>query len=153
MNRPNVIFGTLGLAISAYVFFTASKFPMTPGANVGPGYYPMLLAAGLAALSAGLLIRSLLKMDNESFEKLDIKSPEIRRSFIALVATVLYALGMQFLGFIFASILYLFALMFLLRNRAYVKMSLVSIGVSVSVYFIFSRVLNLTLPLGFFVGG
>lgn len=150
MNKPNFIYSILGLILSIYVFLTASSFPTPPGNTIGPGYYPMLLSIGLLVMSSVLLIQTLLRVGKEEFEKFNIKSSEVIRFAVSFIATVIYAIAMQFLGFILASVLYLFFLMYLLKNREYIKMSIISVGVSVSVYLIFSNVLNLTLPLGFF---
>lgn len=150
MNKPNLIYSILGLILSIYVFVTASSFPTPPGNTMGPGYYPILLSIGLLVLSAILLIQTLLKAGKETFEKFDMKSPEVIRFMVSLLATVIYAFVMQYLGFILASVIYLFFLMYLLLNRAYIKMAIISVGVSVSVYLVFSHALNLTLPLGFF---
>lgn len=150
MNKPNFIYSILGLILSIYVFLTASSFPTPPGNTIGPGYYPMLLSIGLLVMSSVLLIQTLLRVGKEEFEKFNIKSSEVIRFAVSFIATVIYAIAMQYLGFILASVLYLFFLMYLLKNREYIKMSIISVGVSVSVYLIFSNVLNLTLPLGFF---
>lgn len=151
MNKPNIISALIGIALSIYVFVTASAFPVTPNTQIGPGYFPVMLSVGLFILCASLLVQALLKKGKLDYEKLDIRSPELIRSFLALVATIAYAIIMQIVGFIITTIFYLFFLMHLLKNRHYKQMTFVAIVVSVVVYIVFKKVLNLTLPTGFLI--
>ncbi len=151
MNKPNIVSGLIGIAISTYVLLVASNFPSIPGSKIGPGYFPVLLAIGMMCASMILLIQALLKKGELRYNKLNIKSPELIRSFLSLVATVFYAIIMQFTGFIVATVFYLFYLMYLLKNRNYKQMVILSVLISIAVYIVFKGILKLTLPTGFLI--
>lgn len=151
MNKPNIIAGILGMLLSCYIFFTAMKFPKPPATLLGPDFFPMILSLGLFIFSLSLLVQAILKKCNVEYEKMDIKSPEVIRSSMSLVATLIYVLLMQFIGFITATIIYLLFLMYLLKNREYVKMGIVSIVVSIIIYLLFKNLLHITLPSGLLI--
>ena len=151
MNKPNIVSALIGVAISTYILLAASRFPSIPGSMIGPGYFPVMLAIGLMCTSMILLIQAILKKGKLEYSKLDVKSPELIRSFLSLVATVLYAILMQFTGFIVATVFYLFYLMYLLKNRNIKQMTILSVLISIAVYIVFKGVLNLTLPTGFLI--
>jgi len=151
MNKPNIVSSIIGIGLSLYVIITASKFPVMPSMKIGAGYFPVMLAIGLLVLSLALMVQTLLKKGQLDYKKLDPKSPELIRSFLSLIATITYAFMMQFIGFIVATVFYLFFLMHLLKNRNYKQMTFVSILVSIVVYLVFKKVLNLTLPTGFLI--
>ncbi|WP_069870234.1 tripartite tricarboxylate transporter TctB family protein [Fusibacter sp. 3D3] len=150
MKKNDFAMGIIGLILSSYVFFTARLFPESPSTLVGPSYFPIILSLGLFALCIILIIQSLVSKTEDKTESIDLKSPGIMRSFASFLATIVYVSLLQILGFMISSVLYLFFLMLLLKNKEYVKMSIISVVVSVAVYFIFKSVLHITLPTGIF---
>lgn len=148
MKKADIIAGVLGILLSFYIFMESAKFPEDNVLLMGPSFFPRILAVLMLIMSITLIVIALMGKSAKTAEKLDIRDPGIQRSIIALVATVIYLLLFKRLGFILDSILYLMFLMYLLKLRNYVQMVLVSIGVSVAVYFIFKVGLSITLPLG-----
>ncbi|NLW25318.1 MAG: tripartite tricarboxylate transporter TctB family protein [Clostridia bacterium] len=148
MKKADIIAGILGILLSFYIFMESAKFPEDNVLLMGPSFFPRILAVLMLIMSIALIVIALMGKSAKTAEKLDIRDPGIQRSIIALVATVIYLLLFKRLGFILDSILYLMFLMYLLKLRNYVQMVLVSIGVSVAVYFIFKVGLSITLPLG-----
>ncbi len=155
MKKANLVASIIGIGLSIYVFFKASTFSKAPGTITGPGFFPMAIAVGLLIVSFLIILQQVLvKVDKKTDKKmntLSLKDEGIRRSFISLVSTIAYVLIMPYLGFITATVLYLFFLMFLLNNRAYVKMGIISVLVSICVFLIFKTILNITLPAGLLV--
>jgi len=148
LKKADIIAGILGILLSFYIFMESAKFPEDNVLLMGPSFFPRILAVLMLIMSIALIVIALMGKSAKTAEKLDIRDPGIQRSIIALVATVIYLLLFKRLGFILDSILYLMFLMYLLKLRNYVQMVLVSIGVSVAVYFIFKVGLSITLPLG-----
>jgi putative tricarboxylic transport membrane protein len=150
LKRADIIVGIIGVLLSGFVFMETVKFPEDKVLIMGPSFFPKLLATGLMVMSIILLIKALMGKSMQTNEKFDIKDPGIQRSGIALLATVIYCLLLPHLGFILDSTLYLVFLMYLLKQRSYIKMTLISLAVSLAVFAIFRIALNITLPLGFF---
>lgn len=117
--------------------------------SIGPGYFPKILATALLIVSGILIINAIMDNSRKTEESFDIKDPGIQRSGIALLVTVLYCLVLNYIGFIISSIVYLTFLMYLLKKRNYIKMTTISVCITLGIYFIFKTVLNITLPSGF----
>jgi putative tricarboxylic transport membrane protein len=137
------------LSICVYVIYTAQSFPEDKVLLLGPSFFPTVLAAGLGVFSLLLLVLALTGKARPGNDPFNIKDPGIHRTGISLLAAVAYCLLLNFLGFIITSSFYLFGLMFLLHRRDYLKMAAVAVSVTLLVYAIFNRLLDISLPAGF----
>lgn len=148
MKLPDIIAGVTGFVISTYVLITAYHFPEDKVLVLGPHFFPMLLAVGLGALSLGLIFLAVLGKSRPAKAPFSLKDPGVQRSGIALLAIIIYCFVFERLGFIITSAIFLFFLMYLLKRRDYAKMAAISVGVSLMVYGIFNRLLDISLPAG-----
>ncbi len=151
MKRVNILFGLIGIALCAFVFVATASFPEDNIMNIGPAYFPRVLAAGLGIFSLILLLQNLLGKSSETTDEapFSLKDPGIQRSIIALAATVLYGIIMGYLGFIITSILYLVFMMYLMKMRKWLLMTGVASAVTLVVYTVFSVLLKIALPEAF----
>lgn len=149
MKKENIIFGLIGIALSGYVFLETSKFPSDNIMNVGPAFFPRVLAVGLGIFCLILIFVNIFSGDQDQEKRFDIKDSGVHRAAIALLATIIYGIIMPYLGFIITTILYLSFMMYLMKLRSWKKIPAVSIGVSFVVYTIFRTFLHITLPVGF----
>lgn len=150
MKKADIIAGIIGLCLSAYVIWDASQFPEDHVLLLGPSFFPIALAIGLALFSIVLIGLALCGKSLPCTDPFDIKSPSIHRALISLLASILYCIVIDYLGFIITSIVYLLFLLYLLKVRNYKKMLSVSIGVTIVIYGIFHTLLDITLPTGLF---
>lgn len=148
MKKADIIAGLLGLALSFYIIIQSGKFPEDKVLLMGPSFFPRILAVVMLVMATILIISALLGKSAQTAEKFDIRDPGIQRSIITLAVTVIYLLVLKRIGFIIDTIIYLMFLMYLLKLRNYLQMLLVSVGVTLTVYYIFRVALNITLPLG-----
>jgi len=148
LKKADIIAAIVGILLSGYVFMATAQFPQDNVLLLGPSFFPRLLAVGLLIMSILLLIKALMGRSMQSNDKFDIKNPGTQRAGIALLATIVYCLVLPYLGFIIDNVLYLIFLMYLLKQRSYLKMVIISLGVTFMVYAVFRMALNITLPLG-----
>ena len=147
LKKHNIIVGLLGILLSIYVIVVANRFPGDI-LRMGPNFFPKTLAILMIIFSGILIVVTTLDKSGESSGRFNLKDPGIQRSFIALLGTIVYLLLFKKLGFVLDTILYLMFLMYLLKLRHYVQMILVSVAMSLTVFYIFRNVLNITLPTG-----
>lgn len=152
MKRVDIIFGIIGLIISAYVFYMLGLFPESQPGEVGADFFPYILAIGLSVSSLVLIVSSVFKKLSEDAEPFKFTDAGIQRMGIALTVTVIYCLAMDTLGFIVCTLAYLPLMMFLLKERKYFQMALVSGAITGTVFLVFNSFLNITLPLGTLYG-
>ncbi|OIK10531.1 transporter [Bacillus sp. MUM 116] len=125
------IVGSKHIASSAY------------GSVVGPDIFPFILGIALALLSIRLFFETLR---NQSYkfgkkEKLDYKP-----FLIIFVATLLYILLLETLGYVITTFVFLFVCFQAMERGKIIKSLLISACFSGIVYFIFVEVLKGTLP-------
>lgn len=150
MKKPNIISAAVGIAISLYVIFTSITFPEDHVMKIGPGFFPLLLAILFLIFSIILILKEILsKKSKEEFDKFSFKDPGIIRSLITLGALIVYIILLPYLGFIIDTIILLVFLMLLMKYKKYLIIGVTSVGVSFAVFFIFEKLLNITLPMGF----
>jgi putative tricarboxylic transport membrane protein len=149
LKKADIIAGSIGLFISVYVIWEARHFPEDKVLLLGPHFFPTMLAVGLGLLSLGLIVLAAKGKSRRQNDPFNIRSPGVQRAALALIATVFYCLIFNFIGFIITSTIYLMFLMYLLRQRAYLKMLTIALGVTFLVYGVFHTLLDITLPAGF----
>lgn len=152
MNRANIIFGILAILISCFVFYELRSFPEAPPGEIGADYFPRLIAISLAITGIILIAVSFLKKTTENIEAISFKDKAFKRAVFSFVMTVVYCFAIEFAGFVVSSILFLMALMFMLNERGFIKMALISSAISGGIYLIFSELLFIDLPLGTLYG-
>lgn len=156
MKMADSVAATVGLAIAAYVLFTVSSFPEDQVVQVGPAFFPRILAVGLGIFSLVLLVHS---FRNKAATRDDVKEPSysykdkgLQRALVSLVLTIIFCLSLDVFGFLLSSTVFLLCLMYLLKDRQYVQMTIVAASVTGAVYMVFKTLLDITLPLGTLYG-
>lgn len=166
MKFNDAIWGALLLAFGGVLFVHVQGFPKIPGQQVGPSALPGALAIGLCVCGAILLLRGLRAhfaggraMGNAAgttarwVELPDwFGSASHVRGFAVLVAVnLLYVFGVQRLGFVLTGVVYLFALMWVLRVRP-ARALLYAVAMTIVIHYVFYKLLKVPLPWGVLQG-
>ncbi|MBR4323607.1 tripartite tricarboxylate transporter TctB family protein [Treponema sp.] len=151
MKKANIISAIVGMAVSALAFgytFTFKKFKNVP---VGPEFFPRALALLLFICCLVLLLTN-LKTNQRNKEKaptLSLFNKDMQKAALSLLLIILYAISWNFLGFLIATPIALFAMIFILGKRNYKMMAAVSLGMTALVFCAFKFLLGIEMPLGF----
>lgn len=105
----------------------------------------------MSVLCLILLVTSLMGKGADIDVKL-VVTPGMKRAVIGVLLFSAYCLLFKPLGFILNTIWFCFAGMYLLQNRKYVSMAVISIATSLLIYIIFARFLGAKLPAGVLKG-
>lgn len=130
------------LALAAGIFVVTAEFPRGP-AETGPAFYPRMIAVLIAFFALVQLARS--------FQSGDVRSHEIDRAVtirvtIAALLVVAYVLLLPWLGFVTGTVAFLLVAMWYSGVRSYPRMVLVSVGLTVLLYYTFVVFLRVPLP-------
>jgi len=141
------------LLLSAFVLYQANNFEQTliQDDYVGAAFFPELLAwmtAGLALVLGRLNFRG--KMDDDGRRLADLFPRRMLLAVVGLGLVVAYALLLEPLGFILATIALNAALLPLFGVRSSLVLALFPVIVSLSVYVVFYKILIVPLPEGLF---
>ena len=145
-----LLFILFGIVAYIYTHVTIHKMANTVSAGVNPDLYPKFVFAGMVICGVIILVQGLrrTKEDKQTpFPKVDWK--KIIGSFVLMMA---YSILMseKMLGFVIASVLFLFAFMFFLGERKWLNLVLVPIVCSVGIWLLFGKLFMISLPTKFF---
>lgn len=151
MNRANFVSGAIGVAVGGGALAGASEFPPDVVMNVGPAFFPSMLAGMLVLASAILMVGAAL----EPAAAAEARAP-LRWSFedgrvraaVTVAAVAGFTLVLGPLGFIPTSVLFLAGMMAMLGMRRPLPLLAVSVGVTAAIWLIFEKLLVLSLPAG-----
>ena len=150
INRTYVL-GGLGLLISAWIIWQAGEIPMRLVANEpGPRFFPYVSAAGLALFSILTMIFDAPKEAKKGNKPYLDKAGWIRLAVI-IAEAVVFALGMQFIGFWLTAMLGMFLFIWTLKGKKKFNLLfaiLLCIGLGSLCYFGFTRGFQIPLPKG-----
>jgi putative tricarboxylic transport membrane protein len=111
-----------------------------------PSLFPRLSVVGLFILSVCYLVFSPRMVEKNLFKELKAKS--LVRVLVTVAVFMVYALLFEPLGFILSSALVVCALTLYYGNRNILIMLLVVVGAPLAIYFIFTHILQVSLPEG-----
>lgn len=166
MNWSNIIIGIILLAASVFYYYSTMDFPPpTKTENLGPAFFPTLLAVVLAILSlllviAGLFPRGASRKDKdaaalEGAERLEedafgADAISFQPLFAAVGLSFLYVGLISVLGYLVSTPLFLIALIRLLGYEKWVNNVIASAGLTIALYLLFVVALGVHLPEGIF---
>ena len=161
MKKFPIIEPAIIILIGIVMFVGSIPIKSATSISVGPDFMPKLIGV-LFVIFGCALIPECLKKQKEVSAALKDAPPKEKRSFNQIVKDnvhfitwgwmLIYALLWKPLGFLFASILFMFGAMYLLtirmEKRNWLVISLVSIIVPTVIYIVFRKEFYLMLPMG-----
>ena len=159
----NIVIGGIVIAFSVAMLFASSsirvdKFSSSPVDNAA--FLPRLIFGVLIVIGVVLIIMGIqdIKKNKEKLlegEALEKVSKETLRSLGALLMLAVYILCFKPVGFIISSIVYLVAMMFYMtkkEDRKPILFIIISVVMTLVVYFCFKQFLYIYLPAGILKG-
>lgn len=146
MKKDKII--GIGAIITAVFFFYHTQTVTIPEniAEPGPRSVPYIAQALMIVCGVGIIVES---MKNE--EKTFLSKEGWKKLLMAYAILFLYAIGLTFLGFILVTPFMIFIAITMLSGKkkiSFLKRGIVSVGVTLSLYLIFSQAFGVMLPQG-----
>jgi len=142
----NLFFLVLGLAYGAGALALPDAMFGNPWE---PKVYPLIISVGISVLSIVLLISELRKQKagkSEGPVKFALGNEGKLVAFVSVMC-LLYAIAFDAFGYMLATFLFIEAIMlYISRAKKMLVPTLWALGFSVGVYYLFGRVLAITLP-------
>jgi len=118
--------------------------PAAFGDPLGPRIFPTILGISMAACGISLL----LKPEPRGAQPILVRSAFIQ-VLILCALLLLYAISLPWLGYILATFSLVWMAALIMGERSFIKGLVVSAVFSAGIFFLFTRVLTIPLPLGF----
>lgn len=125
-----------------YLWEAFSMPDVSVGDPLGPKAFPIFLGALMSLLGAALLIKPEKGANERLFGKTSFG--------VIILAGILatYGFGIEWIGYPIATVIFLLVTTRILGERSWITGILLSVGLSIGVYALFTLVLDIRLPLG-----
>jgi len=144
MSSGDRIWGIVILIFGGIYLVEGIRIPSAAfGDPLGARIFPTILGSAMAACGAFLALRP---QPREAAPVL-VRRPFIQVLFLCAVL-VLYAISLPWLGYFLATFLLVFVAARIMGERSLIRGVAISAAFSAGVFFLFSRVLTIPLPLG-----
>lgn len=157
MNR-SVLTGIAAMILGSVYSYQSYQLPRaTIGKEMAPLYFPLGLGLLMFIFGMILLIQAWskggMKRDSVDREKSIGFSYTAKLITFTSVISIIYALLFDVIGYVFSTILFLGAILFVINGKTQWKVNMiVSISFSLSIYIVFSKFLGIILPKMPFIG-
>jgi len=161
MKRISDVISIIFIAVAAAFFGISFTFP--PGSNgaVGPGWFPRIMCVIVILLSVINLVTTTLEEKNKTEEEIRADRQKAAQLFskenlivwVTVGATLLYVIGIQKIGFVVSSIVYMLIMNFYYKVPKVSKIVtfVVPFAVTGLLYYVFTNLLHVVLPSGILI--
>jgi putative tricarboxylic transport membrane protein len=147
VKKVDIFVGLLLIVLSIATWITAGNFPSVGDTDVGAGFFPRLIASILLVLSL-ILIASGYRRRGGGDEETGQTS--WKRTLLGFVCTFAFLALICLCGFFLSTPVFLLGFMWLLGYRKPVPTVAVAVLVTLFIYLVFEKVLQVPLPAGLF---
>ena len=151
MKVADLVGGLIGVFIGLYAIWEGSNMPSDVVMKIGPSFFPNILAGFLILFSVILFINALRGRSVGKVEALRLSNKGVQRGLVTLAATIVFCAILEPFGFIPSSIIFLVFMMLLMGNRKPLQLTIAPLLVTFSIWLIFEKLLNLSMPAGVLV--
>ena len=147
MRKANIIISLILLGFASFYAYLIANLPARDLPNtLGAAFVPWVLAGILTGLSLTLLVGSILARNKG--RSVSLPARELLGIAFLLILIICYIKLMAFLGFLLASIVFLFILTRLAGGRKPLEMIIFSVTTATLVYLLFHKFFQVQLPAG-----
>ncbi len=149
------------IAIAATFFGIAGGFPEGSDGATGPGWFPRIMCVIIIVLSVINLVTTHLRYRVSTDEEKEADRAVARRLvskdntivWVSVVATLLYMIGIERIGFVVSSIAYMLIMSLYYKVPKITKVGTVVIPLAVTgvLYYVFTNLLHVVLPRGILI--
>jgi putative tricarboxylic transport membrane protein len=144
----DAIVGAMLSALGIAILIHIQSYPLIPGQQYGPALFPGVIAVGLVATGAVLVVRGVRQRSPLIVLEAWIRSPTLAMNFLAICgALVFYIVAAEPLGFIPTMVICLVALFLKLGVRL-LPAAVIAIVATLVIHLMFYKLLRVPLPWG-----
>ncbi|MEH7223459.1 tripartite tricarboxylate transporter TctB family protein [Bacillus sp. JJ1566] len=156
MNK-NIISGSVVLAFAIIFTIMAFRLPPSPSGSVviGPSVFPGAIGILLILTSIILIISGLVELRQNKSKIVKVKGEQEEgeqqdKKKVILISLILFGYVVLFvpLGYVISTVLFILGLSMYLDRKHWIRNIIYSLVFSITVYFVFDRLLSVYLPLG-----
>lgn len=131
------------------MWFTASGYPEQTGAGPGPDFFPQMAAIVLALLAFILFFQKAENEEASEIDKIRFSKQDRNLYILIFIAFIVFIIISPYVGFFVSATLFIIAWMFLMKERNWKFVLILSIGFSLVITVVFEFLLGVPIPHGF----
>lgn len=161
MKRISDVISIIFIAIAVTFFAMAGSFPEGSNGATGPGWFPRIMCVIIVILSVINLVTTHLEFASKTEEEKQKDNSIAMRLFrkenaivwVTIIATFLYMMGIQYIGFVVSSIAYMLIMNIYYKVPEINKPAafIIPFAVTGVLYYVFTNLLHVVLPSGFLI--
>ena len=148
MGRIETIGGLFWLLFSLFISYESYRLGLGKVNQPGPGFLFFWTGIVVAILSVIVIVRSFTVKASREKEEATAEKRRLAKIIPVLIALFLYALLMEWLGFILVTLLLFLFILGVVEKKKWLFAAAVSIAVTVLAYLLFEVALQSQLPKG-----
>jgi putative tricarboxylic transport membrane protein len=142
-----VVFGVIVLAVGVLLLWQGWQVPGDLGPR-GPRFMPVLLAVLWILLAVAYLGGAVAAWAGRHIDTAAERLDHLPRVAALLVTVIAYAYALEIVGYLISTSVLFAVSAAILGSRNHIRDAVVAVGLTVAVYFLFSRGLSIYLPMG-----
>lgn len=151
MKKRDLVSSTFWILVGVLFCIGAVKYRFIHLGSLGAGFFPFMAGMALICLSVIVLISavSLKKEDRVEFkEPFFLERDSLKKLLLAIVALLVYAFALNYLGFLLATFLFMIFLLRFIERQRWVTIFITALATSVATHLLFKTWLQVQLPRG-----
>lgn len=150
MKKASIVAAILSFAFGIFIMAIAMTFPKSSNGVPGPGMFPIIIALIIMISSIAVLINS-LKIKENNDKEIKFLSADSKRAYITMAILVVYLIVMPLVGFCVSTFCLMFAMIKWFSKKNIIHCALISLIITVVIFFIFNKLLNVPLHFGLLI--
>lgn len=143
LKNNRLIEGIVIGLVSIFFIFESLKLHNNQSWALSPALFPLIITVSVLLFSIGLIVKSL----RSDYKEPDaVKSEGFKRLALIILISFLYLIILPKLHFLTATIIYLFLFLFILGERRWWLLGIISIVTPLLIQYIFGNLLDVFLP-------
>jgi putative tricarboxylic transport membrane protein len=142
-----VVFGVIALGVGVLLLWQGWGVPGDLGPR-GPRFLPVVLAVAWILLAAAYLAGAVAALAGRHIDTAAERLDHLPRVLALLVTLVAYAYALEYAGYLISTAVLFAVCAAILGSRNHIRDAVVAVGLTIAVYFLFTRGLNIYLPTG-----
>jgi len=147
-DKADLVSGFFWLTFSVFVSYQSYKLGLGTLHQPGPGFLFFWTGIVTAILSVTVIVISLRKRPPEEAQQPPFGKKNVTKIVLVLISLLLYALFMEWLGFLIVTLLFFIFLLGAIEKKRWSFAVLVSLIVTAVCYLVFEKALQSQLPKG-----
>jgi putative tricarboxylic transport membrane protein len=142
-----VVFGVIALAIGVLLVWQGWGVPGDLGPR-GPRFMPVVLAVLWVLLAAAYLASAVAALAGRHIDTAAERFDHLPRVVALVVVLVAYAYAIEVVGYLISTAVLFAVSAAILGSRNHIRDAVIAVGLTIAVYYLFSRGLSIYLPMG-----